>query len=30
MAHSAIVLCYDGASRVPKIVRRYDDLDGVL
>ncbi len=24
MAHSAIIVCYDGASRVPKITRRYD------
>jgi branched-chain amino acid transport system substrate-binding protein len=27
MAHSAIIVCYDGASRLPKIVRRYDDVD---
>lgn len=27
MAHSAIILCYDGKSRVPKIAVRYDDLD---
>lgn len=26
MAHSAIVVCYDGTSRVPKIVKRYDDI----
>ncbi|HVM81900.1 MAG TPA: ABC transporter substrate-binding protein [Stellaceae bacterium] len=26
MAHSAIILCYDGTSRVPKIAVRYDDL----
>jgi branched-chain amino acid transport system substrate-binding protein len=30
MAHSAIVVCYDGKSRTPKVVKRYDDLDGVL
>jgi branched-chain amino acid transport system substrate-binding protein len=30
MAHSAVILCYDGTSRVPKVVRRYDNLDGVL
>jgi branched-chain amino acid transport system substrate-binding protein len=26
MAHSAIIVCYDGTSRTPKIVRRYDDI----
>ena len=30
MAHSAIIVCYDGKSRVPTIAKRYDDLDGVL
>ena len=30
MAHSAIIVCYDGTSRIPKIAKRYDDLDGVL
>ncbi len=30
MAHSAIIVCYDGTSRIPKVARRYDDLDGVL
>lgn len=25
MAHSAMIVCYDGTSRVPKIVKRYDD-----
>lgn len=30
MAHSAIIVCYDGQSRVPKIAKRYDDLDGTL
>jgi branched-chain amino acid transport system substrate-binding protein len=29
MAHSALVLCYDGTSRVPRIVQRYDNIDGV-
>ncbi|MCC6853749.1 MAG: ABC transporter substrate-binding protein [Rubrivivax sp.] len=24
MAHSSIIVCYDGSSRVPKIVKRYD------
>lgn len=27
MAHSAIIVCYDGTSRLPKIVQRYDDVD---
>lgn len=26
MAHSAVILCYDGLSRIPRIVRRYEDL----
>ena len=30
MAHSAIIVCYDGTTRTPKIVKRYDDLDGAL
>lgn len=30
MAHSAIIVCYDGKTRIPKVVQRYDDLDGVL
>ncbi len=30
MAHSAVVMCYDGASRVPRIVKRYDNVTGVL
>jgi branched-chain amino acid transport system substrate-binding protein len=30
MAHSAIIVCYDGASRVPKIVKRYENVTGVL
>ena len=28
MAHSAIILCYDGKSRVPAVVKRYDGVDG--
>lgn len=24
MAHSAVIVCYDGRSRIPRIVRRYD------
>ena len=27
MAHSAVILCYDGLTRIPKIVQRYDGLD---
>jgi branched-chain amino acid transport system substrate-binding protein len=30
MAHSAVILCYEGASRMPKIVKRYDNVSGVL
>lgn len=30
MAHSAVILCYDGTTRVPQIVKRYDNIDGVL
>ncbi|MBI3517148.1 MAG: ABC transporter substrate-binding protein [Proteobacteria bacterium] len=30
MAHSAVILCYDGTSRLPKVVKRYDNVDGVL
>jgi branched-chain amino acid transport system substrate-binding protein len=26
MAHTAMIVCYDGASRVPAIVKRYDNL----
>jgi branched-chain amino acid transport system substrate-binding protein len=26
MAHSAVILCYDGTSRTPAIARRYDDV----
>jgi len=29
MAHSAVIVCYDGLTRLPKIVKRYDDIDGV-
>nr|WP_295835985.1 ABC transporter substrate-binding protein [uncultured Azospirillum sp.] len=25
MAHSAVIVCYDGTSHVPKLVKRYDD-----
>jgi branched-chain amino acid transport system substrate-binding protein len=30
MAHSEVIVCYDGSSRVPKVVKRYDNLDGAL
>lgn len=30
MAHSAVIICYDGEDRVPNIVKRYDNLTGVL
>lgn len=30
MAHSAVILCYDGDSRAPAIVRRYENITGVL
>lgn len=29
MAHSAVIVCYDGASRVPKVAKRYDDVTGL-
>ena len=29
MAHDAVILCYDGKSRTPKIVARYEAVDGV-
>lgn len=28
MAHSAVIVCYDGVSRVPGVVKRYDVPDG--
>lgn len=28
MAHDAVIVCYDGASRAPHIVRRYQNVDG--
>jgi branched-chain amino acid transport system substrate-binding protein len=30
MAHSAVIVCYDGKSRVPKVVKRYDNITGAL
>lgn len=29
MAHDAVILCYDGRTRVPEIKKRYDNVDGV-
>ena len=29
MAHDADIICYDGTSRIPAIVKRYSGLDGV-
>jgi len=29
MAHDAIILCYDGETRTPTVVKRYDNVDGV-
>ena len=29
MAHDAVIICYDGTSRTPKVVKRYENLDGV-
>jgi len=25
-----MIICYDGASRIPKIVKRYENITGVL
>src|SRR5258708_1738833 len=30
MAHGAIIMCYDGNSRVPRVVKSYENLTGVL
>jgi len=30
MAHSAVVMCYDGKTRIPEIVKRYENVSGVL
>lgn len=29
MAHDAIILCYDGQTRVPSVKKRYDNVDGI-
>jgi branched-chain amino acid transport system substrate-binding protein len=28
LAHSAVIVCYDGSSRAPKLVKRYDNIAG--
>jgi branched-chain amino acid transport system substrate-binding protein len=28
LAHSVVIVCYDGASLNPKLVKRYDDVAG--
>ncbi|MGE0254223.1 MAG: ABC transporter substrate-binding protein [Alphaproteobacteria bacterium] len=28
MAHDAVIVCYDGKSRTPRIVKRYENVDG--
>lgn len=30
MAHDAVIICYDGADRVPDIVKRYENVDGAM
>ena len=30
MAHDAVILCYDGTGRVPKIVQRYENIDASM
>ncbi len=30
MAHSAMIICYDGTTRSPKLAKRYDNITGVL
>ena len=30
MAHSVVVVCYDGITRSPRLVQRYDNLTGAL
>jgi len=30
MAHSAVIVCYDGESRVPRVAKRYDNVTGVV
>ena len=30
MAHDAVIVCYDGKTRTPRIVKRYHNVDGAL
>lgn len=30
MAHSAVIVCFDGTSRVPAVAKRYDNVTGVV
>jgi branched-chain amino acid transport system substrate-binding protein len=30
MAHDAVIVCYDGESRVPRVAARYENVDGAL
>lgn len=30
MAHSAVIVCYDGKSRIPRVAKRYENVTGVL
>ena len=30
MAHSAIIICYDGKTRTPRLAKRYDNVTGAL
>jgi branched-chain amino acid transport system substrate-binding protein len=30
MAHSAVIVCYDGKTRIPKVAQHYDNVTGVL
>lgn len=30
MAHSGVIVCYDGKTRIPRIAKRYDNVSGVL
>jgi branched-chain amino acid transport system substrate-binding protein len=29
MAHDAVIICYDGDDRIPRIVRRYENVTGI-
>src|SRR5438105_531214 len=30
MAHTGVIICYDGKTRIPKIAKRYENVTGVL